>query len=168
MSTTAHPDTEIVADDTVPVIRITREFNAPPAMVFRAHVEPDLFANWIGPHELNTTIDEWDCRTGGFWAFHQTQGDHVFAFYGSFHEIRPSELIVQTFTFAEYPDGVSLERIVFDAIDGGRTRLVATSLVDSFEGRDAMITSGMESGVREGYDKLDDLLLVARRGRVDD
>jgi uncharacterized protein YndB with AHSA1/START domain len=81
-----------------------------------------------------------------------------YGFYGSFHEVRPSELIVQTFTFEGEPDGVALERIVFDDVGNGRTRLTATSLVDSFEGRDAFVASGMEVGVREGYERLDDLL----------
>jgi uncharacterized protein YndB with AHSA1/START domain len=72
--------------------------------------------------------------------------------------VRPDELIVQTFTFAGYPDGVSLERLTFEDIGGGRTRLVAVSLVDSFEARDSMIESGMEHGIREGYEKLDEVL----------
>jgi uncharacterized protein YndB with AHSA1/START domain len=72
--------------------------------------------------------------------------------------VRPAELIVQTFTFEGMPDGVALERLVFEDVGGGRTRLVTTSLVDSFEGRDAFLASGMEVGVQEGYAKLDALL----------
>jgi uncharacterized protein YndB with AHSA1/START domain len=72
--------------------------------------------------------------------------------------VRPSELIVQTFTFEGFPDGVALEKLVLEDIGGGRTRLTATSLVDSFEGRDAFVASGMESGVVEGYERLDEVL----------
>jgi uncharacterized protein YndB with AHSA1/START domain len=79
-------------------------------------------------------------------------------FHGCFHELRPAELIVQTFTFEGFPDGVALERLTLEDLGNGRTRLVATSLVDSFEGRDAFVASGMETGVREGYERLDDLL----------
>ena len=165
MTVNTHPETEIVADDTVPAIRITREFDAPPGKVFRAHTDPDLYARWVGPHDLATMVDTWDCRTGGSWAFHQTRGDETFAFYGSFHEVRPDELIVQTFTFAGFPDGVALERLVLEDLGGGRTRLVATSLVDSFEARDAMLISGMQTGVREGYQALDDLL-TAEEGQA--
>ena len=150
--------TEIVADDRVPQIRIVREFAAAPERAFSAHTDPDLYARWCGPHDLTTVIDTWECRTGGRWAYHQTRGEETFSFYGSFHEVRPRELIVQTFTFAGYPDGVSLERLSLEDLGGHRTRLTATSLVDSFEARDAMIASGMESGVREGYEKLDGLL----------
>lgn len=78
---------------------------------------------------------------------------------GSFHEIRENEVIVQAFTFAGFPDGVSLERLSFDDLGNGRCSLTTVSLLDSFEGRDAMIASGMEFGIREGYDKLDDLLI---------
>lgn len=85
-------------------------------------------------------------------------GDQEASFRGCFHEVRPSELIVQTFTYEGMPDGVALERLTFEAIGEGRSRLTATSLVDSFEDRDAFVASGMETGVREGYKRLDDLL----------
>jgi hypothetical protein len=75
--------------------------------------------------------------------------------------VRPSEVIVQTFTFEGVPDGVSLERIEFEDLGGGRTRLTATSLTDSFEGRDAFVASGMEQGVIEGYERLDELFAAA-------
>jgi uncharacterized protein YndB with AHSA1/START domain len=102
--------------------------------------------------------DQFDCRTGGSYRYRLVSGGNEYGFYGSFHEVRPSELIVQTFTYAGEPDGVALERIVFEDLGHGRTRLTATSLVDSFEGRDAFVASGMEVGVREGYERLDDLL----------
>ena len=151
-------ETQIIADPTVPAIRLIREFDAPPTRVFRAHADPELYAQWCGPHRLVTTIDRWEFRTGGSYAFHQNDGDGEYAFYGSFHEVRQDELIVQTFTYAGFPDGVALERLVLVDLGDGRTRLEATSLTDSFEARDAMIASGMESGIREGYEKLDALL----------
>jgi uncharacterized protein YndB with AHSA1/START domain len=103
-------------------------------------------------------IDRWDCRTGGAYRYLHTSDGEEFAFHGSFHEVRPSEVIVQTFTYEADPDGVALERVVFEDLGGGRTRLTATSLVDSFEARDAFLASGMEYGVRESYERLDDLL----------
>ena len=65
---------------------------------------------------------------------------------------------MQTFTFEGMPDGVALERLVFEDLGDGRTRLTGTSLVDSFEARDAMLSSGMDVGVNEGYERLDELL----------
>lgn len=80
---------------------------------------------------------------------------------GSFHEIRPNEVIIQTFTYEGVPDGVALERLEFEDLGDGRTRLTSTSLVDSFEGRDAFVASGMEVGVVEGYQRLDEILAGA-------
>ena len=151
-------ETEIVADPDVPLVRITREFDAPPAKVFRAHTDPDLVVQWLGPRGHGMRIDHYDCRSGGSYRYLHTSDGNEFGFHGSFHEVRPAELIVQTFTFEGAPDGVALERIVFEELGDGRTRLVSTSLVDSFEDRDAFVASGMEHGVREGYERLDELL----------
>jgi uncharacterized protein YndB with AHSA1/START domain len=150
--------TEITADSTIPLIRITREFDAPAAKVFRAHTDPDLLVKWLGPRDLEMRVDTFDCRTGGSYRYVHSRGEHEFGFHGCFHEVRPSELIIQTFTFEGVPDGVALERLTFEDLPGGRTRLVITSLVESFEARDAILASGMDHGVREGYEKLDELL----------
>ncbi|MDQ1486118.1 MAG: hypothetical protein QOJ62_1811 [Actinomycetota bacterium] len=158
MSATRTNETAITADPDVPLVRITREFDAPPAKVFRAHTDPELVAQWLGPRRHTMRIDHYDCRTGGSYRYVLTSDGNEFGFHGCFHEVRPSELIVQTFTFEGFPDGVALERLVLEDLRDGRTRLTATSLVDSFEGRDAFVASGMESGVREGYDRLDELL----------
>jgi uncharacterized protein YndB with AHSA1/START domain len=151
-------ETEIIVDPDIPLVRIIKEFDAPPEKVFRAHADPELFAQWNGPRRHRMETDQFDCRTGGSYRYRLVSGGNEYGFYGSFHEVRASELIVQTFTYAGEPDGVALERIVFEDLGHGRTRLTATSLVDSFEGRDAFVASGMEVGVREGYERLDDLL----------
>jgi uncharacterized protein YndB with AHSA1/START domain len=154
---TAH-ETEIVADPNVPLVRITRVFDAPRERVFRAHTEPELVTQWLGPRDLVMTIDHYDCRTGGSYRYIHSRGDDSYGFFGCFHEVRPDELIVQTFCFEGFRDSVALERLTLEDLGGGRTRLLATSLVDSFDGRDAFVASGMESGVREGYERLDELL----------
>jgi uncharacterized protein YndB with AHSA1/START domain len=155
--TTTH-ETEITLDPDVPLVRITREFDAPPEKVFRAHVDPDLVVQWLGPRDLDMTIDHFECRTGGSYRYLHTRGDEEYGFRGCFHDVRPGELIVQTFAFEGMPDAVALEKLVFEDLGGGRTRLVATSLVDSFEVRDAMVSSGMEDGIRQGYERLDEVL----------
>lgn len=158
-STSAHPETRIEVDADVPLVRITREFDAPPAAVFRAHTDPDLVVQWLGPRDLVMEVERYDCRTGGGYRYVHRRGDDEFWFHGSFHEVRPSERIVQTFTFEGMPDGVALEKLVLTPLDGGsRTLLTATSLVDSFADRDAFVASGMETGVVQGYERLDDLL----------
>ena len=154
---TGHSKASIEADPQVPLIRITRDFTATPEQLFKAHTDPELYARWVGPNDITTRIDHWDCRTGGSWAFSNIRGDDSYSFHGCFHEISPSRL-VQTFTFDGWPDGVSLETLTFTDLGNGRTRLVATSLVDSFEGRDQWLASGMDVGVNDGYAKLDTLL----------
>jgi uncharacterized protein YndB with AHSA1/START domain len=158
MTSTTHHETQIAADPDVPIIRITREFDAPPSKVFRAHTDRDLVAQWMGPRSTQTRIDEWDCRTGGSWRYVSIHEGQEYGFHGSFHEVRPDALIVQTFTFDGMPDGVALEKLVLEDLGNGRTRLTATSLCDSFADRDGMLSSGMDVGVNEGYEKLDDLL----------
>jgi uncharacterized protein YndB with AHSA1/START domain len=107
---------------------------------------------------MEMRLDHFDCRTGGSYRYLHARDGQEYGFHGCFHEVRPSELIVQTFTFEGEPDGVALERMVFEDIGEGRGRLTATSLVDSFEGRDAFLASGMEEGLREIYERLDELL----------
>jgi uncharacterized protein YndB with AHSA1/START domain len=157
--TTSHThETQIVADPDVPLVRIVREFDAPREKVFRAHTDPELVVQWQGPRGTEARIDHYDCRTGGSYRYVHTHDGAEYGFHGCFHEVRSPEVIVQTFTFEGFPDDVALERLVLEELPGGRTRLTATSLVDSFEGRDAFLSSGMDSGVREGYERLDALL----------
>ncbi|HEY6533887.1 MAG TPA: SRPBCC family protein [Acidimicrobiales bacterium] len=157
MSTTTH-ETQIIVDDELPGVRIIREFDAPPEKVFRAHTDPELVVRWLGPRDLVMTVDRWDCRSGGEYRYLHTRGDETYGFRGCFHEVRPNELIVQTFTFEGMPDGVALEKMRFEDLGDGRTRIVGFSLVDSFADRDAFVASGMEHGIREGYERLDEVL----------
>lgn len=155
MSTIA--ETTIEADPKVPVIRMSRDFNATPEQLFRAHTDPKLFAQWIGPNGMQTRIEEWDARSGGSWRFVSVRNGEEYGFRGCFHEVRPDR-IVQTFTFEGQPDGVALETLWIEDLGNGRTRLRTQSLVDSFEGRDAWLASGMEVGVNEGHAKLEEML----------
>jgi uncharacterized protein YndB with AHSA1/START domain len=147
-------ETTIEADPKLPIIRMTRDFAATPQQLLRAHTDPVLFAQWVGPNAMSTRIEYWDARTGGSWRFVQVEEGAEYAFRRCFHEIRPDR-IVQTFTFDGEPDGVALETLWFHDLGDGRTRLRTQSLVDSFEGRDAWLASGMEAGVNQGYAKLD-------------
>ncbi|GAA4932253.1 uncharacterized protein YndB with AHSA1/START domain [Actinomycetospora succinea] len=157
MSTTTR-ETTITADPAAPTVVITREFDAPRENVFRAHVDPDLVKRWLGPRDLTMEIDTYDARTGGSYRYTHRDSDGEYTFFGSFHEVRPSERIVQTFTYEGFPDSVTLETMTLTDLGGGRTRLEGLSLFESIEARDGMIASGMEIGVNEGYEKLDELL----------
>ncbi|GAA2413881.1 MULTISPECIES: SRPBCC family protein [Mycobacteriaceae] len=147
----------IEADKDVPLIRITRDFHATPAQLLKAHTDPEVFARWVGPDGMDTRILEWDARDGGSWRYVASRDGQEFGFRGCFHTVGEDK-IVQTFTFEGMPDDVSLETLWFEDLGDGRTRLHAQSLVDSFEGRDAWLASGMETGVDQGYAKLDALV----------
>ncbi|MEJ8277634.1 SRPBCC family protein [Pseudonocardia spirodelae] len=151
-------ETIIEAVDGLPAVRITREFDAPPERVFDAHVDVDKVVRWLGPRGLTMTVQRWDAETGGGYRYVHADDRGEYRFFGSFHEVRSPDRIVQTFTFEGFGDSVCLETMTLTELPGGRARLVATSLFDSFEGRDAMLASGMETGVEEGYEKLDELL----------
>ena len=97
-------------------------------------------------------------RGGSYRYFHVDEDGTEYGFWGSFHEVRPAELIVQTFGFDGSPDDVSLEKATFEDLGNGRTRLRVVSVVDSVEARDAMLASGMTEGVEQSYERLDELL----------
>ena len=160
MSTmTSTPGTTIEADPDVPTVRIVREFDAPRELVYRAHVEPELVKQWLGPDSVGMDIDVWDMRTGGEYRYTATRdGEGIAHFYGSVHRVTENEKIVQTFGFEEMPDAVSLDTMVFVELPGGRCRLEALSVVYDFESRAGMLASGMEVGINEGYAALDRLL----------
>lgn len=147
----------IEADPTVPIIRITRDFKATPAQLLKAHTDPELYVRWVGPDSTTTVIDTWDARTGGSWRYVSILGGEEYGFRGCFHEVS-DQRIVQTFTWEGQPEGVALETLTFEDLGNGNARLHAQSLVDSFEGRDAWLRSGMEVGVNDGYAKLEGLI----------
>ena len=155
---TTHPRYEVTieADPNVPLIRMTRDFDATPAQLLRAHTDPALFARWVGPDGMDTEIVDWDATDGGRWRYVARRDGEEYAFRGCFHQVG-SDRIVQTFTFEGMPDDVALETLWFEDLGDGRTRLHAQSLVDSFDGRDQWLASGMETGVEQGYAKLDAL-----------
>ena len=90
MTTTGTHETEIVVPKDLPIVRIVREFDAPAAKVFRAHLDPELFARWNGPRYLTQRNELWDVRTGGAYRYVQVDPDgNEYAFFGSVHEVRP-------------------------------------------------------------------------------
>lgn len=152
-----YPRAAIEADPNVPTIHIRRDFRATSAQLIRAHTDPELFVQWIGPEAMTTRIDYWDARTGGSWRYLSKSEGQDHAFRGTFHTVDDAR-IVQTFTWEGMPDDVSLETMTFEELGDGTTRMHITSLCDSFEARDGWLSSGMERGVNDGYDKIDVLL----------
>jgi len=151
-------ETVITAEPGMPLITITREFDAPRDLVFRAHVDPELLVQWLGPRDLTTTIDRYDTRDGGTWRYVQKDADgNEYGFHGVFHGIPSPEAIVQTFEFEGVPGHVMLDTTTLEQRDG-RTLMRTVSSFQSVEDRDGMIASGMEHGVRDSGDRLEELL----------
>lgn len=159
MNTTSTNPVTIDAPEGVPFIDMTREFDAPVEAVYRAHHDPDLAQQWTGPRGYEMDVESWDVRTGGRYRFVHKDGDGgEYAFNGVHHVVRENELIIRTFEFEGYPDVVSIETLTFEDLGGGRTRLQGHSTFPSQEARDGMVASGMEHGVTQGYEQLDELL----------
>ena len=138
---------------------ISREFDAPVEAVFRAHADRDQFREWIGPRALQTNIIEWDFRTGGRYRYEQTDPEgNAYTFNGVFHTVRENELIIQTFEYEGAPDEVAVDTMRFEELPGGRSRLVDHSVFPTVEVLEGMMSQGMEYGMNEGYEKLDELL----------
>lgn len=150
--------TRLTAEPGVPQILIAREVNAPRAVVYRAYTDPELLVQWLGPRRLTMTIDAFDLRDGGAWRYTHRDADGTeFAFRGLFHGAPSVNGIVQTFEFEGAPGQVSLETVTFEET-GGRTVIHQNAIYQSVANRDAMIESGMEAGLNEGLDRLDELL----------
>ena len=144
--------------DGLPFIDFEREFDAPVEAVFRAHAEPDLVKQWMGPHGYETDMEEYEFRTGGRWRYVQRKDGEEYAFNGVFHVVRPNEFAIQTFEFEAFPDVVSIESLTFEDACNGRSRVRGHATYPSMEARDGMVQGGMETGMSEGYERLDSLL----------
>lgn len=136
-------------------IVMTRVFNAPRALVFKAFTDPEAIAQWWGQNNATTIVDKMDVRPGGVWRYVQRAADgNEWGFRGEYLEIVPPERLVNTFEFEGLPGHVVTDTAVFEEFDG-KTRLTVTSTFDSQEDRDGMIASGMEDGALESYARLD-------------
>jgi uncharacterized protein YndB with AHSA1/START domain len=158
------PETTITAEPGVPLITITREFAAPPELVLRAHVDPDLLVQWLGPRELTMTVDRYEARDGGTYRYiHRDSQGNEYGFRGVFHGDPTTDGLVQTFEFEGAPGHVSLNYLTFTERDG-RTELRTVASFTSVADRDAIIDADMSRGVRDGDERLEDLLAKLQAG----
>jgi uncharacterized protein YndB with AHSA1/START domain len=142
-------------------ILISREFDAPARLLYRAVTEPELIKRWWSGQRGTVTSVEVDLRVGGRWrqVMVANEGFEV-AFHGTYREIVPNERIVTTELYEGVPgateDDATINTVVFDEHDG-TTRLTTLIECRNQEIRDAIIASGMEGGMQEAYDKLEDV-----------
>ncbi|HRO24275.1 MAG TPA: SRPBCC family protein [Promineifilum sp.] len=150
---------EIIVEPGSQEIVTKMTFNAPRALIFKAYTDPDLIPQWYGPRYLTTVVDVLDARAGGSWRFlnYDPEGN-VYAFHGVYHDVVAPERIVQTFEYEGMPGHVVMETAVFEDLGDGKTRVVTQSVFQSVEDRDGMAASGMEVGVNEGYERMNELM----------
>ncbi len=138
-------------------IVLTRVFDAPAHLVYKAFTDPELLKRWFGPHGYSLTVCEVDLRVGGAWRYVLKGPDGTtMGMGGVYHEIVPGRRTVNTESFDDYP-GDSVVTTVLTEHDG-KTTLTATARYESKEVRDAVVESGMEHGAAETYDRLAELL----------
>ena len=152
--------TIVTAEPGVQEVFITREFDAPRELVFKAHTDPELYVQWLGPHGYEMILETFEPVSGGKYRYiHKDPDGNEFGFHGTFHEMS-EELMIQTFEFEGLPERghVSLDTMRLEELPGGRTKVTIHSVFQSVSDRDGMVQSGMERGVREGYERLDEVL----------
>ena len=142
---------------------IIREFDAPRELVYKAHIDPKLYVQWLGPHGYEMVLEEFEPVNGGRYRYiHKDKEGNEYGFHGTFHDMSINNM-VQTFEFEGYPGHVSLDCMTLEELPGNRTKATIHSVFQSVSDRDGMIQNGMETGVREGYERLDDILAEAKR-----
>src|SRR5215831_12263075 len=141
----ARNKTKVVAEPGKQEFFITREFDAPRELVFKAFVDPKLYVQWlIGPKKmgLKTTLERFDPRTGGSWRYVQKDpAGNEYGFHGSMHEVHSPDLLIDTFEFEGLSEigHVSLETARFEELPDGRTRLTIHAVFQSVSDRDGMV-----------------------------
>ena len=152
--------TEIIAEPGKQELFIIREFEAPRELVFKAHTDPEIYVKWLGPRDLEMKIEKFEPYSGGSYRYIHKRAGQEFAFNGVNHEVLEPERIIGTFEFEGLPERghVVLGTLKFEELPGGRSRLVSQSVFQSVADRDGMIQSGMEHGVNDGYERLDEIL----------
>ncbi|HEX2420794.1 MAG TPA: SRPBCC family protein, partial [Acidimicrobiia bacterium] len=158
METVASSGTAVVSIPSDTEILITREFDAPRQLVYKAVTTPDLIKRWWSAKRGEVTLVEVDLRVGGKWRYVMvTDGGFEVGFHGEYREIIPNEKIVNTEVYEGAPGGeenaaVNTTTLVEEA---GRTTLTVLVTMPTKEGRDMILESGMEAGLQDAYDLLE-------------
>jgi uncharacterized protein YndB with AHSA1/START domain len=144
-----------------PFVEVTREFDATPAQLFRIVSDRDLVAQWMGPRNLDMTVEQYDVRPGGTYRYIHRDDNGEYAFRGVFHTVEQDKLIIQTFEWEGAPGEVCLEKMTLEPTGSG-VRMHQQSVFPSVESRDRFVESGMEYGINDSMDRLAEL--IAKEG----
>lgn len=153
--------TQITAEKGQHNILISREFNAPPELVFSLHQNPALFAQWAKPDHATMELEVLDCKTGGTFLWHHIHENGLkFSFYGVFHEVQAPTTIIRTSEFKGLPEKLLpvLETLQFELIGDKQTKLTITIYCPTEAYRDGMVSSGMQGHFDHSFALLDELL----------
>jgi uncharacterized protein YndB with AHSA1/START domain len=153
-------ETTITAEPGKQELFITREFDAPRELVFKAFTTPELIVEWLGPRELKMRLDKFEPKSGGSYRYvHIDPAGNEYGFHGVVHEVLPPQRIIQTFEFEGLPQSghVAMETSRFVELPGYRTQVTIQSVFQSVTDRDGMMQSGMERGVNDSHERLDEL-----------
>lgn len=157
----------LIAEPGTQAMTMTRVFDAPRELLFRVMTDPAHVAQWWGPREYVTIVDHMDARTGGSWRYlHRDQQGNEYAFRGVYHSLNAPEQVINTFEFEGMPGHVILETLTLEAQPDNTTKLTVLSVFQSVADRDGMLSSGMDSGANESYDRLDELLETLKEQSV--
>jgi uncharacterized protein YndB with AHSA1/START domain len=138
---------------------MTREFNAPRALVFDAMFDPKHIPQWWGPGYLTTVVEQMEVKMGGVWRFTQKDPDgNEFKFFGVYHSVTAPERVINTFEWEGTPGHVILETLILTEVAEGKTLLTVSGAFQTVADRDAMLDSGMIEGANESYDRLEQIL----------
>ena len=151
--------TAVVALQGETEILITREFNAPRHLVYEAYTTPELVRRWWAGKRGEMTVCEIDLRVGGAWRFVMTSSEGFeVAFHGTYREIVPDERLVHTEVYEAMPEAEAVNTLTFAETDG-RTTLAVLVDCGSRQVRDGMMASGMEVGMQEAYDLIEQIAI---------
>ena len=146
-------------------IHVTRDFDAPRHLVYRAWTTPELIKRWWHAKRGRATVADVDLRVGGKWRWVMvTDSGHEVAFHGEYREIVPNERLVYTEVFEGVPGGDDEPAVVTVSLreEAGRTRLTEVVEVSSRKVRDAIIETGMEEGLQDALDLLEQVAISLR------
>lgn len=137
---------------------MSRVFDAPRELVWRAYTDPAAIPHWWGPRYLATTVEKMDVRTGGEWRYTQRDGEgNVYRFFGEYREVTPPERLVYTFEFEPMAGHIVVDEVDLEDL-GAKTQVTVTSTFATPEDLQGMIDSGMEAGAAESWDRLAEYL----------
>lgn len=152
--------TKVTAEDGQQFLVITREFDLPVELLYRAHVDAEIFSEWMS-HEYGTTkVVKLDCQKHGGWQFDtvDAQGNLVFRANGVFHDLVPNKQIIRTFEMDNTPFPVQLEFLDFESLGEDKSKLSLQIVYKTLEHRNEMLKLPFQQGMNMAHNRLQEVL----------